>query len=532
MNLSGLRFKISLPVILLAAILGFVLILASMIERKLQQSVQLEAEVFEEAISVVLNADRDLYQAKLAMAQAQLGQPDTRTDYDENVQQAKERFEKYQTLLRPFPELGSRFSNFASQFTEWQTLSNQVISAGSSPDATMLANEATAFKELREIYNQAGDFALELSKQKIQQAESEVRTLEGVALISCLLVLSVAGWISYQTPLTITNNVRLLIERLQQITKGEGDLSQRISVQTNDELKELADAFNGFLAAQGRMIHDILQSNHSLNRVSQALAQSANEAKQITSNLNIATDSIVSAVHEMSVANKEVATVAAQTAQESDSSRQYAETGISSIQAVSTAIGGLTNDVDQALQLSDALNQSSNAINNVVQVIRDIAEQTNLLALNAAIEAARAGEQGRGFAVVADEVRKLASKTQESTQEIQSTIQTLQQLVGQSNSAIRRGKDSADNSVKHNATAEDVFSQLMRSATDVSDMSLRTAAATEQQSQVSEEINRNLHQLQSQSLTADQIGERNYGLIRELNEVTQQLGNLVGRFKV
>ncbi len=533
MNYQGLRFKASIPTALMFITLVFVLSLSSVIVSKLQNIVHEESDVFQQAISIVLNADRDLYQAKLAISEHKAAaNPQFSTDYQENVAQARDRFNQYKQLMSTYPEFRGQFADFEQKFNDWSQSADQYFAAGASKDAAFIQQEDKQFAALRKIYNDAGEFALNLSKQHIEQANSEVESIQTTALLISLLVFALAAWYSVKVPTAIKANVETIIHRLKEITQGEGDLTQRISVQTKDELRDLADAFNRFLDAQTAMIADILRSSRQLSTVTENMLSSVHETKSITQSLNSATDSIVSAVHEMSVANREVAVVAADTARESDDSRGYAEKGISSIQAVSGSINGVLTDVDTAMNLSEALNNSSIAISGVIEVISNIAGQTNLLALNAAIEAARAGEQGRGFAVVADEVRKLASKTQESTEEIKATVHQLQQLVTESTQAIRRGRQSADSSVQQTEVAESVFSHLMKSSSAVSGMSLRTAAATEQQSQVSEEINRNLHQLHDQSIVAEQIADQNYLLINELKSVAEHLTELVGRFKV
>jgi methyl-accepting chemotaxis protein len=533
MNYHGLRFKASVPTVLMFITLLSVFGLSSLVVQKLQTLVNEEAEVFQQAISVVLNADRDLYQAKLAIAEHKAtGNAQSYTDYQENLSQAKDRFYQYKKLMMAYPEFSGQFTDFDQKFSAWTGSADSYFIAGATPDAAFVQQEDAQFAALRQIYNDAGELALTLSKQHIEQANQDVAQMELLSLLASLLVFALATWYSFKMPTAIKSNVETIIRRLDEITQGEGDLTQRISVQTKDELLDLANAFNRFLDSQAQMITDILHSSEQLASVTANMLTSVHETKRITQSLNSATDSIVSAVHEMSVANREVAVVAADTARESDDSRGYAEKGIASIKAVSGSINGVLEDVETAMSLSEALNNSSVAISSVIEVISGIAGQTNLLALNAAIEAARAGEQGRGFAVVADEVRKLASKTQESTEEIKGTIHTLQQLVTESTHAIRRGKVSADSSVQQTEVAESVFSHLMQSSSEVSGMSLRTAAATEEQSQVSEDINRNLHQLHDQSVVADQIADQNYLLINELKEVASHLTSLVGRFRV
>ncbi|WP_031569286.1 methyl-accepting chemotaxis protein [Rheinheimera texasensis] len=533
MNYHGLRFKISVPTILMSITLFFMFFLSSVIVSKLQKIIRDESEVFQQAISLVLNADRDLYQAKLAIVEFKTDySPQHQIDFQENVEQAKNGFQKYEQLMNTYPEFTGKFSDFNEKYSEWLKDSDQHFMKNGRSDHDFVQQEEREFKALRKVFDDAGEFSLELSKQYIDAANSEVRSTEFLALIMSIIVFGVSAWYSYRVPTIIKSNVETIIRRLDEITQGEGDLTQRIDVQTKDELRDLADSFNRFLDAQTLMISDILGSTKQLAAVTENMLTSVNETKRITQNLNFATDSIVSAVHEMSVANKEVAVVAADTARESEDSRVYAEKGISSIGTVTTSIARVLTDVDTAMNLSEVLNNSSVAISGVIEVISNIAGQTNLLALNAAIEAARAGEQGRGFAVVADEVRKLASKTQESTEEIKATVQQLQQLVSESTEAIRRGRSSADSSVQHTEVAESVFSHLMKSSSEVSGMSLRTAAATEEQSQVSEEINRNLHQLHDQAILAEQIADKNSTMINELKRVAGHLSHLVGRFKL
>ncbi len=239
----------------------------------------------------------------------------------------------------------------------------------------------------------------------------------------------------------------------------------------------------------------MLQQARQLQQLTEQLSSAANESKQVNQSLNLASDSIVSAVHQMAVANREMATVATGSAQEAELASQNASQGISVVNQVNQSMAQLSSDVDAALQYSTELEQSSGNIASVLDVIRSIAEQTNLLALNAAIEAARAGEQGRGFAVVADEVRTLASRTQRSTEDIQQMIQNLQSRVKQAAMAIHSGKSNADRTVGFFTEAEQVFQQLQLSSQRVNDMATQTATATEEQSLVSEEITRNLSAL-------------------------------------
>ena len=227
-----------------------------------------------------------------------------------------------------------------------------------------------------------------------------------------------------------------------------------------------------------------------------------------------------------------MAQVATDSAREADDAKMNAERGLVVVNSVTQSMANLTKDVDQALACSGELENSSENIASVLDVIRGIAEQTNLLALNAAIEAARAGEQGRGFAVVADEVRTLASRTQQSTNHIQEMIQALQSRVNEAATAISSGKTNADLTVTSFSQAEQVFRQLQQSSIKVNDMATQTASATEEQALVSEEITKNLYALHDQAGAAGDIAKENDRLSNDIRQLSDTLFGLVGKFKI
>ncbi|MEM7389143.1 MAG: methyl-accepting chemotaxis protein, partial [Pseudomonadota bacterium] len=241
---------------------------------------------------------------------------------------------------------------------------------------------------------------------------------------------------------------------------------------------------------------------------------------------------IVSAVHEMSVASREVANVAQNSSHEADNSQQLAKQGLAAVDNSSRKIIALSDNMEHASQRSTELQQSSDNIAKVLEVIRAIAEQTNLLALNAAIEAARAGEQGRGFAVVADEVRTLATRTQESTNDIQTMVEQFATSVEQSLQAINSGKRYADEAVESFTQTNDVLNSMQESSVKVNDMAMQTAQATEEQTAVADEISQNLSDLNDQTQQGGGLASSTQEVANRMNQLTDELNHLVNRFKV
>jgi methyl-accepting chemotaxis protein len=537
MNFSSIRVKSSIPTALMAMTVVVVIALFSYLNVLQQSALKIEAENFLPAVSTVLNADRDLYQAKLALAHFRVSsdteQVAARQDFDENAEQVKQRFADYLALLSAYPETVKKFNDFEANYRKWLVSAQALLEAQAGSGLIELqSDEATKFADLRKMLNEAGEVALELSESEQALLHEKIQFFNVLTYSFAVVLLLISGWFSYKGPKQLTAQINALTQRLSEIASGDGDLTARLEISSKDEFADLARQFNNFIANQCSMIAAILQQAAQLSQLTTQLSDSAIKTNTITSSLNIASDSIVSAVHEMTLANKEMAQVATETAAESDQARKSAGLGLDVVDKVTFSMGKLTADVDAALGFSADLEKSSGTISSVLEVIRSIADQTNLLALNAAIEAARAGEQGRGFAVVADEVRTLASRTQQSTNHIQDIIAQLQNRVSESTQAINSGKQNADLTVANFAQAEQVFRLIMQSSVQVNDMAIRTAAATEEQAVVSEEITKNLYALHDQASAAGDVAKENNKLSEDIRQLSDVLFGLVGKFKI
>ena len=537
MNFHSIRVKSTIPMLLLGITLLIVVLMFSYLAAMQRQALDTQANNFLKAISLVLNADRDLYQAKLATVHFINKTGDIeqqRKDVAENSEQVKSRFAEYLSHLRAYPEVAKQFGHFDREFNAWKNSTNSLMGAAdNSADLTQLTQEEEQkFSSLRAVLDEAGDAALRLSVSEQVALTAAISRFQWLTYSITLLILLIAGWFSYRVPLQLTEQINFLTRRINEIASGEGDLTARLSVTTKDEFAELAHEFNGFVTNLCQLIASVLQQAGQLSQLTNHLSDSAKNSKNITNSLNEASDSIVSAVHEMTIANKEMASVATSSAQEAELASRNAEQGRDVVNHVNQSMADLSKDVNTALHCSSELENSSENIASVLDVIRSIADQTNLLALNAAIEAARAGEQGRGFAVVADEVRTLASRTQQSTNHIQQMILNLQSRVNEASGAITSGKANADRTTELFGRADEVFRQLQESSRRVNDMATQTAAATEEQSLVSEEITRNLYALHDQASAAGGIAQNNQQLSEQIKQLSDTLFGLVGRFKV
>ena len=319
---------------------------------------------------------------------------------------------------------------------------------------------------------------------------------------------------------------------LAHISSGEGDLTQRIAINNQDEVGELAGNFNRFVGTLHELISRIRQEANEMGEsANQGLAQAENSQKEIARQEQEITQ-VATAVTQMASATQEIAQHAEQTAAAAQSSSQSTIAGSRLVDQTRNSITLLAGEVEQATKVIDELNNHAQAISGVITTIQGVAEQTNLLALNAAIEAARAGEQGRGFAVVADEVRVLSHRTQSATSEIQGTINTLQQSTAAAVAMMQKSREQAEQSVEDADAASAALGEITAAIQVISDMSTQIATAAEEQHKVTDEITRNIHEIKDLADTLTQDASDSAALARSQQEQAHTLNQQVAKFRL
>ena len=537
MRLNSIRIKVMAPIAILALMLLAIHFSSAQIISVAYVQMDKQSNVYSVANSFVLNADRDAYQALVARNALLNGDgspADNMADFEENSQQVKDRFSGFREALADEPKLLQPFSGFDSLYNSWQANEKALINMAKSGQdydgAITKANES--FSSIRNMLDVAGETVNKRSQSALEQASDKISSLKNAELVAILVAMLLAAIFGYLVPKRLNERVSHLADRIKEIAEGDGDLTQRINSTAKDELGDLAHEFDGFVERLRGIISSIRQQSQSLGGMTSDLGHASERTSGVTMNLVNASNSIVSAAHEMSMSSQQMAGVAHETASEAQTSSQLTTQGIAAVNSSQAAIDSLVSDINDALSRATELERSSEAIASVLEVIRNIAEQTNLLALNAAIEAARAGEQGRGFAVVADEVRTLATRTQDSTNEIETMIDQLKVNVQASSHAIQNSRNNADTTVSNFDEVIRIFGSLQESFGKVQEMAAQTAQATQEQSTVSDEINENLSSMKHQTDEVQSVSELVQAQSRKISDLFEELDRQVGSFKV
>lgn len=362
------------------------------------------------------------------------------------------------------------------------------------------------------------------------QAEFKTQALAAMS-IGLLIALLLTALVVLITR-SIAQPLETAVGAMASIASGEGDLTRNLDTHGRDELTALAGHFNAFTDKLRQVIRQMLDSASSLDQAARSLGDISSEAQQHSQQQAQQMELVATAVNQVTYGVQDVAKNAEHASSEMHTAEEQASQGQQNIEASLRQIGQLSGTIDKAVEVIQSLASESTQIGSVLEVIRSIAEQTNLLALNAAIEAARAGEQGRGFAVVADEVRLLAQRTQQSTAEIQGMIERLQ---GNSEAAVKVIHDSSRASqltVEQASQAGQSLAQIAQSLRNLTGLNASIASATLQQSHVVEDINQNVTQTAALAHNTAEAAEQSNAASQHLKQLADQLSRLLGQFRV
>lgn len=390
---------------------------------------------------------------------------------------------------------------------------------------------APTYGEMRKQANQILDTLLQ---QAEQQNHASVESFEA-GRTKQMVIIAAGLIISFITSLVIITNLRSRVAYLKdRMSSAAANLSlrTRLELDGNDELCDIGKSFNAFIDKVHHSIEEVAENSKELAMMASSVSQRAHMTQSNCASQRDRTVQVATAIHELGATVSEIASNAAMAADVAKQATLHSGEGKKVVGEVQNRIQTLVNELDNATQVVSSLATQINGISSTLDTIRSISEQTNLLALNAAIEAARAGEQGRGFAVVADEVRTLASRSAASTEEIQQVINRLQTESSRAVEAMEKGRSQSDVVVEFSAKANQSLTEINSQIDQINDQNIQVATATEEQSTVVEDINRNVEDINQLTTETSHVADELSRASASLQRLSSQLDKLVGSFEL
>ncbi len=545
MNINNLsiKSKIAIPLLVIVIVFSTVTVL-NVIRSNAQAAINNELNnVVQPVLDNLEDGYRDIYQI-IASAQGLLLAKDQaaieyqKFEFKDNAYKAVPRFQSVETLYQAgvlAPSSRGELSKLVNAMSNWVALHEPMFADPANAhqynidySPALDAEFATIRKQLRDIRTLIELKQKELRQQADDSIESSKLIIE-VGMAVAVFAAIFAMWLSNRFIIQPIQNVE---KAMNEIASGDGNLSQRMKVEGNDEIARLSSAFNQFVGKIHVTVEQVIFTSNAVRAEMENIKSLTQSVAEFSSNQQRESEVVAAAIHEMQATSEVVSGNALDAATASNVANHEVESADTTLGLTVTSIERLAQDIENAGGVVQELDTDVKNIASILGVIKGIAEQTNLLALNAAIEAARAGEQGRGFAVVADEVRALASKTQDSTGEIQSMIERLEVGAKHAVGVMTESKVSGEKTIVQAGTAASSLSEIRNSIGKMNDMNTQIATAASQQSQVSEEVNKNVQRIAESTMQMVEMASSAENACMALAEQCEALDSLVSQFEV